>query len=244
MPPDEQGVRDVNNSSFSEAKRYYRELLRVAEPATLDIAGYAMLLMTAGQLDESERIVNRLSPTGDGPLVALQLRVQIAVRRNQDVQQVTSDWIESVKREGAFTEEQAWIAAGQTLTQLGFAKEALHFIEKAYTRNPGEYLKPYTLQLSASGQSEKAIDLCMKRLKAAPDVATASLLADLAVRNQKLCRQDKYRQGPFFRLSNVERICLFCWNRSRPFDLAKIVFWRQSHCTKWWKPSSLGARSP
>ena len=137
MPPDEQGVRDVNNSSFSEAKRYYRELLRVAQPATLDIAGYAMLLMTAGQLDESERIVNRLSPTGDGPLIALQLKVQIAVRRGQDVQQLTSDWIESFKKEGAFTEEQLWSMAGQTLGQLGFPKQALHFIEKAYTRSPG-----------------------------------------------------------------------------------------------------------
>ena len=39
------------------------------------------------------------------------------------------------------------------------------------------------MQLSASGQSEKAIDLCLQRLEAAPDAATASLLAELAARH-------------------------------------------------------------
>ncbi len=190
--PDE---KRAANSSFDEAESYYKSLVRVADAEPQDLAAFARLLLEKDRLDEAERLINRLLEGDQISLAGLQLKLQLAERQGDDVQQVTSAWIERVSRQGDSDIEQLWLLVSRLQWDLNFKNESMVWLGKAYESDPDKYFAEYVLRKSQMGEVAQAIEMCLKRYLETPDVATATLLGEVAMRDPSYAESDRVQKA-------------------------------------------------
>ncbi len=135
------------------------------------------------RLSDAERVVRRLESTAGNTLLSLQLRIRIAVAqgRQADIMNITRDWEKGVANVQAIGQELVWELTGRTLFDLGFTKESIPWLERAYNLNPQKY-RLFAVALASTSQLTRAAEVCVQEYQREPSAESIVLLCEASLK--------------------------------------------------------------
>ena len=168
--------------ALSEARGVYLSLVNREKPKPLDIYRLGDLLLRAEQTQDVTALADQLDAITKGSPVALDLRLRLAKQAgdSEKIEQYARDWANRAMEVDGLLQASVWETAGQLLSRLGYHKESIDWLEKAY-RDDSERFRPYVLGLTRASRFDEAIKLCSDQFTEDHAADTASVLADVAV---------------------------------------------------------------
>lgn len=166
-----------------EVRSLYESLIREAKPETTDYYRYADFLLNLKEKEDLptvRQILNRLKSDSQGTLAALDIGVRYATAtgKKDSAPGIVSEWAAGAVETGVLGSADASVIAGTSLVKLGFAKEGLAWLSRAYAQNAEIMLQPYVAALNKLGQVELALKICTTHQRTYEDVSSAILLGE------------------------------------------------------------------
>jgi len=168
--------------ALSEARGVYLTLINRDKPQPLDIYRLGDLLLRAEQTQDVTALADQLDAITKGSAIALDLRLRLAKQagHTDKIEEYANDWTTRAMEVDGLLQASVWETAGQLLSRLGYHKESIAWLERAY-RDDSEKFRPYILGLTRARRFDEAIRLCTEQYAADHAANTASVLADVAV---------------------------------------------------------------
>ncbi len=187
--------------NFSDAVRFFDNLAGRASPNGLDVARYADFLLKAyvvernsehvqlaqSHLAEAERIVQKLESISGSSIASLQLKVRLAIAngKSDEIEALTSGWVQGAGELDAVQEQRAWELAGRTLGDLGLAEDSIVWMEQVYEQDPSKY-QLLVVALAKAQQIDRALQISLVGYHSNPSAEAAALIAEVAMTRVKV----------------------------------------------------------
>ena len=168
--------------ALAEARGVYLPLINREQPRALDIYRLGDLLLRAEQTQDVTALADQLDAITKGSPVALDLRLRLAKQAgdSEKIEQYARNWANRAMEVDGLLQASVWETAGQLLSRLGYHKESLDWLERAYRDDPKKF-RPYVLGLTRARRFDEAMKLCTEQYTADHQPNTAAVLADVAV---------------------------------------------------------------
>ena len=168
--------------ALAEARGVYLALVNREKPKPLDIYRLGDLLLRAQQTQDVTALADQLDSITKGSPVALDLRLRLAKQSGDSnkIEQYAKSWANRAMEVDGLLQASVWETAGQLLSNLGYHKESIDWLERAY-RDDSEKFRPYVLGLTRARRFNEALKLCTEQYTTDHAAKTAAVLADVAV---------------------------------------------------------------
>ena len=168
--------------ALAAARGVYLTLVNREQPKPLDIYRLGDLLLRAQQTQDVTALADQLDSITKGSPIALDLRLRLAKQSGDSdkIEQYAKDWANRAMEKDGLLQARVWETAGQLLSNLGYHKESIDWLERAYRDDSGKF-RPYVLGLSRASRFDEALKLCTEQYSKDNAADTASVLADVAV---------------------------------------------------------------